>query len=160
MIDPEPADRAGAHTNVTVEALARRLRILHPNYSSIFMNWFCWANFIVAKPAHLHEQLALDLPPDHLINLFALNQPEDQRLVMMRQSFTTAKHMMENIKENVMNLKVILQDITRRMEFLANTVEIYENTLHFLVTTTAPIADDTTEEALNQLANLQDTEHL
>ena len=57
LIDPQRADTAGADANSTVHDLALRLRLLNPTYQAEYITYYCWANDILSKPAHRHQEL-------------------------------------------------------------------------------------------------------
>ncbi|XP_055527988.1 uncharacterized protein LOC129720533 [Wyeomyia smithii] len=127
------ADKSGAASNSTIDALAKKLRDIHGHYwEAHHIAWMMWANVILVSESHVQETMIHEAPPAHLIKLFQTK--EQPRLQSVARNFSMAHSVNQGYQDDVLvirrsydQLEGMLSNVNKGMKLLKNQIELMES---------------------------------
>ncbi|XP_055544707.1 uncharacterized protein LOC129729867 [Wyeomyia smithii] len=126
------ADKSGAASNSTIDALAKKLRDIHGHWEAHHIAWIMWANVISVSESHVQETMIHEAPPAHLIKLFQTK--EQPRLQSVARNFSMAHSVNQGYQDDVLvirrsydQLEGMLSNVNKGMKLLKNQIELMES---------------------------------
>lgn len=174
LINPEETDRAGAASNILLFTTMRKLKEIHTHLKATDESWLRWANYITSQPTHKYDDLLKELPPTHLIQLFSqARQHPQQRVEYIHRSVRIGQRINQGIEDTVKTLLNDVNELVEANEYQTNCYKKFKRTLESLSEqlvsnnnllegfgdAVGPQEDEYGSSLLNQIDDLEDTDH-